>query len=123
MKHRLQRVNEVVKRELSEIIPREVSFKATLVTVQSVDISPDLKNCFVFISAIGTGGEKHEAVVKLEEHRQILQRELSKRVVLKYTPQLHFRMDESIERGARVIDILEKIEIPPDDELDDEQPQ
>ena len=124
MKHRLRRVNEVVKRELSEIIPREVSFKATLVTVQSVDITPDLKTCHVFVSAIGTGGEQHAAVVKLEEHRQILQRELAKRVVLKYTPQLHFRLDESIERGARVIDILEKIEIPPDDEQpDDEQPE
>lgn len=123
MKHRLERVNEVVKRELSEIIPREVSFKATLVTVQSVDISPDLKNCFVFISAIGTGAEKHEAVAKLEEHRQVLQHELSRRVVLKYTPQLHFRMDESIERGARVIDILETIDLPPDEEPADEQPE
>lgn len=123
MKHRLERVNEIVKRELSEIIPREVSFTATLVTVQSVDISPDLKNCHVFISAIGTGGEQHEAVKKLEAHRQILQRELSKRVVLKYTPQLHFRMDESIERGARVIDILEKIDIPADEDETGGEPQ
>ena len=54
MKHRLERVKEVIKRELSEIIPREIAFKATLVTVQHVDITPDLKQCHVFVSAIGT---------------------------------------------------------------------
>jgi ribosome-binding factor A len=116
MKHRLQRVNEVIKRELGEIIPREITFEATLVTIQSVDISPDLKNAFVYVSAIGSGAEKKSVVAKLEEHRQALQRELSKRVILKYTPQLHFKMDDSIERGDRIMEILEKIELPPDND-------
>ena len=44
-----------------------------------------------------------------------LQHLLSKRVILKYTPQLHFKLDESIERGTRVINILSEIEIPPDE--------
>ena len=116
MKHRLQRVNEVLKRELSEIILREVSFEAKLVTVQSVDIAPDLKNAFVYVSAIGSDEEKRAAITALREHRQTLQHELTKRVVLKYTPQLHFKIDESIERGDRVIEILDQIELPPDDD-------
>jgi ribosome-binding factor A len=45
----------------------------------------------------------------------MLQAAMSKRVVLKYTPQLHFKIDEAIERGTRVIDILEKIDIPDED--------
>lgn len=116
MKHRLERVKEVLKRELSEIIPREITFKAALVTVQSVDITPDLKNAHVFVSAIGSDAEKRAAITKLAEHRQLLQHEVSKRVVLKYTPQLHFQLDESIERGARIIEILNEIEVPPDEE-------
>ena len=44
------------------------------------------------------------------------QQELSKRVVLKYTPQLRFKLDESIERGDRIMEILDKIELPPDDD-------
>lgn len=119
MKHRLPRVNEVIKRELSEIIPRQITFEATLVTVQSVDISPDLKNCHVFISAIGTDAEKEGVLARLNDHRQTLQHELSKRVVLKYTPQLHFKIDESIERGDRVMQILNEIEIPPRGETED----
>ena len=51
---------------------------------------------------------------------QALQHALMKRVVLKYTPQLHFKLDEAIERGDRVMEILEQIEIPPDE---DEQQQ
>lgn len=116
MKHRLERVKEVIKRELSEIIQREIAFQATLVTVQDVDITPDLKQCHVFIGAIGKESDKNEAIEKLEKRRAHLQRELAKRVVLKFTPQLHFQLDTSIERGVRVIELLETIEIPPDDE-------
>ena len=115
MKHRLERVNEVIKRELGEIIPRELSFEAQLVTVQSVDISPDLKNCFVYVSAFGTDAQKNAAIDALNDHRQTLQREISKRVVLKYTPQLHFKIDEAIERGDRVMQILDEIDLPPAD--------
>jgi len=112
MKHRLERVKEVIKRELSEIIPREIAFKATLVTVQHVDITPDLKQCHVFVSAIGTEAEKHAALAALEDRRKFLQFSLSKRVILKYTPQLHFKLDTAIERGTRVIELLDKIGIP-----------
>ncbi|MGZ4986037.1 MAG: ribosome-binding factor A, partial [Chthoniobacterales bacterium] len=50
MKHRLLRVNEVVKRELSTIITREMTFEDVLVTLHQVDVTPDLKNAHVFVS-------------------------------------------------------------------------
>lgn len=119
MKHRLQRVNELLKRELSEIISRDLTFD-TLVTVQQVDVTPDLKNAHVFVSAIGSDQTKAVAITKIEQHRTGLQHTLSKRVVLKYTPHLHFHLDDSVERGVRVIELMEKIEIPAD-EVDDDQ--
>jgi ribosome-binding factor A len=112
MKHRLERVNELIKRELGELINREVSFEAALVTVQHVDITPDLKQAHVFVSVIGSEAEAKVAMRALHASRAVLQHLLSKRVVLKYTPHLHFKLDESIERGTR---ILEQIEIPPDE--------
>jgi ribosome-binding factor A len=121
MKHRLERVKEVIKRELGEIIPREIAFKAALVTVQHVDITPDLKQCHVFVSAIGTEGEKKAALTALEDHRKFLQHSLSKRVILKYTPQLHFKLDTAIERGTRVIEILDKIGLPPEEPQQEEE--
>ncbi len=118
MKHRLERVQEIIKRELSEIIPREITFSAALVTVQSADITPDLKSCHVYVSAIGQEKDKKAAIVQLAKHRGTLQHQLAKRVVLKYTPQLHFHLDTSIERGVRVIELLDQIDIPesPDEE-------
>jgi ribosome-binding factor A len=115
MKHRLERVNELIKRELGDLLSREVSFEAALVTVQQVDITPDLKHAHVFISVIGSEAQARAAMARLHDRRTHLQHLLSKRVILKFTPHLHFKLDESIERGTRVINILEQIEIPPDD--------
>src|SRR5881227_3577177 len=53
MKHRLLRVNELVKRELSRLITRDVSFDSALVTISQVDVTPDLKSAHVFISVLG----------------------------------------------------------------------
>jgi len=116
MKHRLERVNEVIRRELSEIVMREVIFSAPLVTIQSADISPDLKSCHIYVSVIGNEAQKQEVITRLLDKRKHLQQLLMKRVVLKYTPQLHFEIDHALERGDRVIQILEEIDIPPDDQ-------
>ncbi len=115
MKHRLERVNELLKRELGDLLTREVSFEAALVTVQQVDITPDLKHAHVFISVMGSEAQAKAAMAKLHSSRPSLQHLLSKRVVLKYTPHLHFKLDDSIERGTRIISILEEIDIPPDE--------
>ncbi len=122
MKHRLERVNELMRRELGELINREVSFDAALVTVQQVDITPDLKNAHVFVSVMGSPEQCHAVLAKLHASRKSLQHLLSKRVVLKYTPHLHFKLDETIERGTRIITLLEQIEIPPDEPLGQAEP-
>ena len=114
MKHRQLRVNEVVKRELSGIITRDIRFDGALVTIHDVDVTPDMKSAHVFVSILGSATAA-SVINKLEEHRVALQTELSRRVVLKYTPHLVFHLDTSIERGARVIEIMQEIETPADD--------
>jgi ribosome-binding factor A len=109
MKHRQLRVNELVKRELSAIIARQINFEDVLVSINAVDVTPDLKSAHVFVSILGqaTGAS---VLGKLEAHRPALQAELSRHVVLKYTPHLVFHLDDSIERGARVLEILQDLE-------------
>ena len=109
MKHRQLRVNELVKRELSGIIAREINFEGALVSISAVDVSPDLKSANVFVSTLGADN-KDSVIDKLESHRQALQAELARHVVLKYTPHLIFHLDESIKRGARVLEILDNLE-------------
>ena len=108
MKHRLLRVNELLKRELSGIITREIAFEKGLVSINHVDVTADLKNAHVFVSVLGADGSK--VIVELEAHRKTLQSELAKHVVLKYTPHLVFHLDDSIARGTRIIEILEEID-------------
>src|SRR5689334_5923412 len=109
MKHRQLRVNEVVKRELSGIIGREINFEGALVSINAVEVAPDLKSAQVFVSILGTDNGKG-VIDKLEAHRTALQAALSKHVVLKYTPHLIFHLDESIKRGARVLEIMDDID-------------
>jgi ribosome-binding factor A len=112
MKHRLLRVNKLVKRELSGIIAREITFDSAIVTINHVDVSPDLKNAHVFVSVLGSEVAA-SVMTKLDEHRAALQAELARHVVLKYTPHLVFHQDDSIQRGARVIEIMQELETPP----------
>jgi ribosome-binding factor A len=116
MKHRLLRVNEVVKRELSMIITRDMKFEDVLVTVNTVDVTPDLRNAHVFVSVLGKGSAP-AVIASLNAKNTVLQAEMSKTVILKYTPHLTFHLDDSIERGARVFKILEEIgPVPGDDD-------
>jgi len=109
MKHRMLRVNEVVKRELGGIVAREFNFEGALVSINHVEVASDLKNAHVFVSVLGS--QTGESVMnKLEEHRAALQAELAKRVTMKFTPHLLFHLDESIARGSRVVEILQQID-------------
>ena len=112
MKHRLLRVNELLKRELSSLLVREMTFEDLLVTVNQVDVTPDLKSAHVYISVLGSKG-RGDVLPKLEANRAALQADLSRHVVLKYTPHLVFHLDDSIERGSRVLEIMQEIEPPP----------
>ena len=109
MKHRQKRVNELLKRELSLIVAREITFEDALVTINQVNVAADLKNAHVYVSVLGPSSN---VLTLLESHRPALQTQLARHVVLKYTPHLIFHLDDSIERGTRVIEILQQIETP-----------
>ncbi len=119
MKHRLERVNELIRRELGEIVNREMRFDSKLVTLQQVDITPDLKHAHIYISFIGDAEAQHSDMAKLHAKRSSLQQSLSKRVTLKFTPHLHFKIDEAMERGSRVLNIMGELEpLPPEEYMD-----
>ena len=109
MKHRIERVCEVLKRELGQIILRELTFPTPQVTISGVDVTPDLKQAHVYVSALGTDVQRETVLSILEQNRRMLQAEVSKRVILKHTPHLNFKLDDSIARGSRVLNILDDL--------------
>ena len=109
--HRLLRVRELLKREIGEAIRQEIPVQqAGLVSVTDVDVGGDLKNAKVYLSLLGTADQKKTAFKLLNENRPRIQSMVAKTVILKYTPKLKFLFDESVERGNRVVRIIEELE-------------
>ena len=111
MNLRHQRVRELLKREVGEVIRRELPLQAAgLLTVNEVGLSSDLKSATIFVGVIGTAEQRKKAASLLHKDAKRLQGLVGRAVILKYTPHLKFVIDESIERGNRVLEILEDME-------------
>lgn len=113
MSVRIQRVQELLKREIGEIIRRLLPVSAVgVITVNDVVATGDLKLATVYVGVLGGSDQKKRCLRLLQEHRKQIQSEVGRNVVLRYTPQLRFVVDESIERGNRVLQILEELDPP-----------
>ncbi|HMJ89869.1 MAG TPA: 30S ribosome-binding factor RbfA [Candidatus Acidoferrum sp.] len=109
--HRLLRVRELLKREIGEAIRREIPVQqAGLVTVNDVDVTGDLKNAKVYLGLLGNTEQKKTAIEMLSKNRVRIQGLVSKTVVMKYTPRLKFVVDESVDRGNRILQIIEELD-------------
>jgi ribosome-binding factor A len=120
---RLQRVRELLKREIGEAIRREFEVSHVgLISVNDVDVSGDLHSALVFISILGSVEQQQRGFTLLVRHRKRIQGLVARAVVLKYTPRIRFLMDDSVVRGNKVLTILQELEktLPPDEE--DSQP-
>jgi len=109
MSKRLLRVSELLKRELSTYISKELDFQNVLVSVHDVEVAPNLKTARVFIGVIGDQNAMTNVIGKLNHQRAAMQAYIGKRVTMKFTPRLEFVTDDSIERGVRVLSLLEDI--------------
>lgn len=103
------RVNELLKRELGNYITKEFDFLNVLVSVHSVEVAPNLQSAKVHVGVIGDGSAIDRVIEKLNHNRVAMQTYLSKRVTMRYTPRLKFFSDDSIERGVRVVSLLDSI--------------
>ena len=109
--HRIERVRELLKREIGEAIRREIPVdQAGLVTVSDVDVGGDLKSALVFISILGGQEQQKTGLLMLQRNRARIQGLVAKSVVLKYVPQLRFVVDDAVPRGNRVLQIIEELE-------------
>jgi ribosome-binding factor A len=109
--HRLQRVRELLKREIGEAIRREIPIsQAGLVTVNDVDVAGDLRVATVFIGILGNAEQQRIGLSLLMKNRARIQGLVAKSVILKYIPRLRFVVDDSVVRGNRVLAILSELE-------------
>ena len=116
---RLTRVNELLRREIADGLFRvmnEQAFDLAAVTVTRVETSSNLRQARVFVSIRGEEADQRRMFGLLRKHRPQLQRLLSKHVILKYTPHLHFDLDASVSQGDHILALLHELEPEPDED-------
>lgn len=107
---RAEKLREFVKEEVSLIIQRELKDpRIGFVSITDVEVSVDLRHAKVFVSVLGDEDAKTKTMAGLNSARRFIRVELGKRMQIRYTPELHFRLDDSIERGTRVVSLLRKV--------------
>ncbi len=108
---RQDRVRELLKRAVGEVIRREISVsEGGLITVNDVAITPDLKSATVFISILGGDDQRKKGQSLLNERATWLRMQVAREIILKYIPSLRFVVDDSIERGNRILLLLADLE-------------
>ena len=108
------RINMEVQRELSEIIRREVKdpgLDGAMVTVVSVEVTPDLKYCKAYISVLGGDEAAQKALEGLKRAVGFIRKELAGRVNLRNTPQIKFILDQSIEYGVHMSRLIDDVTV------------
>lgn len=106
---RNERVRKELMREISEILRMEVRGLEGIVSITDVEVSHDNSFAKVFYSVFGSDEQKEKSVNIINQNVSKIRFEVGKRIRLRLTPELRFIQDNSIERGSRVNEILEKI--------------
>lgn len=113
MSLRTQRIGDLLRTELSELVRREVHDprvrSARLVGIVELDVAPDLRHAAVKVSALGSEEERLGVVEALEHARGFLRSELARRLRLRVTPELHFELDRGAEHSQTIADLLESL--------------
>jgi ribosome-binding factor A len=119
----MRRVNESVRAVVAEAVGDLKDPRIGLVTVTSVDVTPDLSEARVFVSVLGNERKRRATLAGLESARGVLQGRINRELNLRKTPTLSFAYDESVERGVRMSALIDELaaelpERPPEDEPD-----
>lgn len=111
MSRRLDRVNHLLQQEIAELLTRELKDPrlGVMVSITGVETSPDLRTAKVYVSIYGSETESEQALEALRGAAGFLRRELSARLRMKQVPVLIFERDRSIERGARITELLREV--------------
>ena len=111
MAHRIERVNSLIRQEISELLRRQVKDPrlGNFVSVTEVSASPDLKFAKIFVSCLGSDEKKQATLSVLASASGFFRKELARRLKLRRVPELSFQWDDSIERGAHLLQLLDQL--------------
>jgi ribosome-binding factor A len=106
-----ERIRKALIKEISDIIQRHVKDPriSGIVSVTDVDLSADYGYAKVYISVYGTEEQKENTMAAIEDSTPYIRKEVGKRIRLRHVPEIEFRRDDSLERGSRITNLIDKI--------------
>jgi ribosome-binding factor A len=111
---RQDQLGEVIAHELSDLIRTRLKDpRVGFASITDVEVSNDIRHAKVFVSVMGEQEEQRATLAALEHATGFLRHELAQRLTVRHTPELLFRLDTSIERGTRVLDLLHRVNAAP----------
>ena len=111
MSQRTDRVDELLRQEIGALLAKELADpRIGFATITDVETSPDLRHAKVWVSVIGGRTDRTETVRALQASMGFVRHELGKRLRIKRIPALHIHLDDSAERGTRVLHLLQELE-------------
>jgi ribosome-binding factor A len=120
MSNRTLRVNELLQREISDILRKRYQSEAVAITISEVRVSPDLREGRVFVSVVGDDATVEQKLKWLRSRAAQIREEVGKRIVLKFLPKFDYVLDASVARGTRILQMLDEIAPPPEKTPSDE---
>lgn len=111
MTQRTDRVDELLREEMTSIIARDVDDpRIGFATITDVRTAPDLRHAKVLVSVIGQPAERRATLAALGHAMPFVRHELGKRLHIKRIPEFHLELDDSVERGTRILHLLDELE-------------
>jgi len=111
MTQRTERIDELLRQEIGAIIAREIADpRVGFATVTGVETAPDLRHAKVWVSVIGQESDRKATLAALGRAMPFVRHELGKRLRLKRIPEFHLELDDTVERGTRVLQLLNELE-------------
>jgi len=107
--NRIVRINELVQREISDILRQRHAAEAVAITIAEVRIAPDLRDGRVFVAIVGDQAAVADRFRWLQRKAPELREEVAKRIVLKFLPHLTYVLDKSSDRVSRLLNALDQV--------------
>jgi ribosome-binding factor A len=110
MSARTVRINELVQREINAILRQHYQAEAVAVTIAAVKVAPDLRDARVYVSIVGDADAVARKFRWLKRQAGAIREEVARRIVLKFLPKFEYVLDDSADRTARLMHLLDEVE-------------
>lgn len=111
MSHRTNRMAETIKQEAAAIMQHELKDpRVGFASITMVEVSGDKRQAKIFVSVLGDDAKAKETIKALKNAQGYVRTELSKRLKVRFTPEIVFELDSSISHGVKIMEVLKQVE-------------